>query len=69
MGTATLKTAIAGETGYYGIKGIYSTREGPDLSELIPSVINDVTITKSGSYYVGLSMQQYLIHVWALVRF
>jgi porin len=62
MGTATLQTTIAGETGYYGIKGIYSTREGLDLSELIPSVINDVTITKSGSYYVGLSMHQYLIH-------
>jgi len=62
MGTATLKTTVAGETGYYGIKGTYSTKEGPDLSELIPSVINGVTITKSGSYYVGFSMQQYLVH-------
>lgn len=61
MGTATYKTSLAGMTGYYGVKGIYSTRKGPDLSELIPSAINNVLINKTGSYFVELSMQQYLV--------
>ena len=61
MGTATLRTSIAGLTGSYGVKGVYSTKEGADLSFLIPSAINNVPITKRGPWYVGLSMQQYLI--------
>jgi porin len=62
MGTATLKTELAGRTGYYGIKGIYSTREGADLSQIIPpSGVPRGILTKQGSYYVSLSMQQYLI--------
>jgi len=59
--TATLKTSIAGRTGYYGIKGIYSTREGPDLSHLIPPPGIETIPNEKGSYYVSLSMQQYLI--------
>jgi porin len=61
MGTATYKTSIAGLSGSYGIKGLYSNKTGADLSLLIPSAINNVLFTKSGSWYVGLSMQQYLI--------
>lgn len=61
MGTATYKTSINGLTGTYGIKGLYSTKTGADLSLLIPSAINNVLFTKQGSWYVGLSMQQYLI--------
>lgn len=61
MGTATLKTSIAGLTGTYGLKGIYSTMTGADLSELIPSAINNVTRTKQGSWYGAFSFQQYLI--------
>jgi porin len=61
MGSATLRTtAIAGLTGYYGIKGIYSTREGRDFSELIPPP-GTAPVTKKGSWYVSLSVQQYLI--------
>jgi len=59
LAALTLKTTLAGLPGSYGIKGIYSTREGADLSQLIPSAINDVPNTKHGSWYVGLSMQQY----------
>lgn len=61
MGTATLKTSIAGLSGNYGLKGIYSTKAGPDLSDLVPSAINDVVNNKRGSYFVSFSMQQYLI--------
>jgi porin len=61
MGTATFKTQIAGKTGVYGIKGIYSNKEGPDFSQIVPSLINGVLITKKGSYFVSASMQQYLI--------
>ena len=61
MGTATLKTAVAGRPGYYGIKGIYSTREGADLSQIIPPPGISGVFTKQGSWYVGLSMQQYLV--------
>jgi porin len=61
MGSATRKTEIAGRTGYYGIKGIYSTREGRDLSEIIPPPGTPPS-TEQGSWYVGLSVQQHLIH-------
>lgn len=61
MGTATLKTTFAGPTGYYGIKGVYSTMEGADLSEIIPPPGISRVAPKSGSYFVGVSMQQFLI--------
>lgn len=60
MGTATLKTTIAGLTGYYGLKGIYSTREGRDLSAIIPPPGLPPS-TRQGSWYVGAVWQQYLI--------
>ena len=49
FGSATYKTEILGRTGYYGVKGGYSTKEGPDLSELVPSAINGVVIDKRGA--------------------
>jgi porin len=61
MGTATLATNIAGLTGSYGIKGIYSTQTGPDLSSVIPPPGLTGLLTKQGSYYVGFSFQQFLI--------
>lgn len=61
MGTATFKTTVAGRPGYYGIKGIYSTREVADLSEIIPPPGISGVFTKQGSWFVGLSMQQYLV--------
>lgn len=60
MGTATWRTnAVAGLTGFYGIKGIYSSREGRDLSEIIPPPGTGPG-TKQGSWYLGFSFQQYL---------
>ncbi len=62
MGTATLKTSLAGLSGFYGIKGIYSTKEGTDLSQIIPPPgVPLGFVTKKGSWYVGFSMQQYLV--------
>jgi porin len=60
MGSATLKTEIAGRTGYYGIKGIYSTRAGRDLGEIIPPPGTPPS-TRKGSWYAILLFQQYLI--------
>ena len=60
MGSATLQTTIAGLTGFYGLKGIYSTREGRDFSELIPPP-GAAPATRQGSWYVGFSVQQYLV--------
>ncbi len=59
-GSATLKTSIAGLTGYYGVKGIYSTRRGTDFSEIIqpPGASPG---TKKGSWLVGFSFQQYVV--------
>jgi porin len=59
MGGATLRTSAAGLTGFYGINVRYSTKEGPDFSELFPPP-GTAPSTKKGSYYVALSMQQFL---------
>jgi porin len=59
-GSATLRTSIAGLTGYYGIKGIYSTRRGTDFSEIIVPPGTDPG-TKKGSWLAGFSFQQYLV--------
>ncbi|MDF3936363.1 carbohydrate porin [Pseudomonas citronellolis] len=62
MATATLKTSVAGRSGNYGIKGIYSTRRGPDFSQLVESVTSREPLNeKKGSWYGSLSMQQYLV--------
>jgi porin len=65
MATATLKTAIAGHTGYYGIRGIYSTKESFDLRNLsflklppgTPAEIN----TLSSSWLLSAQFEQYLV--------
>ncbi len=59
-GGATLRTSIAGLTGYYGIKGIYSTRCGTDFSEIIQPP-GATPGTKRGSWLIGFSLQQYLV--------
>jgi porin len=60
MGSATLKTTVAGLTGYYGIVGRYSTKEGRDFNSLLPPP-GTPPGTKNSSYFVSLSMQQYLV--------
>jgi porin len=61
MGAATYRTSIAGLTGVYGVRGIVSNREGPDFSQLIPSILGNATITKKGSWFVSAAMQQFLV--------
>jgi porin len=64
MGAATYRTTIAGRTGFYSVRGVYSTEEGVDLSNidqlLLPPETQDIN-TKQGSWYVGASFQQYLV--------
>jgi porin len=63
MATANWKTSIAGRTGTYAVKGIYSTKSGLDFRNLdqllLPSAARNLTF-KKGSWYVGLSGQQYI---------
>lgn len=60
MGTATYRTEIAGRTGFYGIRGVYSTMKGTDFSDIIqpPGIPPN---TKRGAYYYGFTFQQYLV--------
>lgn len=60
MASATLRTSVGGLPGFYTINGRYSSKTGRDLSELIAPPGTPPS-TKSDAYYVGLSMQQYLI--------
>lgn len=63
MGAATYRTEIRGLAGYYGLKGIYSTKEGVDLRDiqevLLPPEAQTIN-TKDGGWFVGASFQQYL---------
>jgi porin len=59
-GTATLATRVAGRSGFYSIKGIYSTIEGTDFSQIIkpPGLPPG---TKKGSWLLGVSFQQFIV--------
>jgi porin len=63
MGVAALRTAIGGRTGVYGVRGIYSTKEGIDLRDIaglvLPPEAEDIR-TEKGAFYVGLTMRQHL---------
>jgi porin len=63
MANPTLTTSIGGRTGFYSVKGIYSTMKGLNLADIenifLPPEARDIE-AKEGSYYVGLQMQQYL---------
>ena len=63
MGVASLRTAIAGRTGVYGVRGIYSTKEGIDLRDIaglvLPPQAEDIG-TKQGAYYLGFTVDQFL---------
>ena len=59
-GSATLGTSICGLAGYYGVRAVYSNREGTDFSQVIqpPGLVPG---TKKGSWLAGFSVQQYLV--------
>ena len=60
MGGATLRTTVAGLTGFYTVNGRYSTKEGRDFNSLIEPP-GTVPTTKRGSYFVSFAFQQYLV--------
>lgn len=65
--SVTLPTKIGGRSGYYGVRGVYSSQEGLDL-RAIPQLIlpledvgpAEAALTKDGYWYVSFGMQQYL---------
>jgi porin len=66
-GTATLKTSIAGRTGYYGISASYHNAQRPNLGDIVVqgsggvgNEINNNISGRVGAYAVALTMQQYL---------
>lgn len=62
--SATVPTRIYGLPGYYGVRGVYSTAEGLDLSR-IPEFVelppqSQASLDKKGYWYLNASVQQYL---------
>ncbi len=63
----TVPTKVAGLQGFYGVRGVYSTREGLDLTD-IPQLLlppgsggtAEAALTKDGYWYFSASVQQYL---------
>ena len=64
-GSATLSSKPFGLQGFYGIKAMYSTMHGFDLSTtpdlLLPPSSQNVLATRSNPYFIGISIQQYLV--------
>ncbi len=60
-GSATYATQIGGLSGFYTATGMYSTKRGVDLSNLVvPSDVGPEIGRKRGSWLVGAAFQQYL---------
>lgn len=60
-GSATYSTQIAGRSGFYTLTGMYSTKRGADLSNLIVPTEEGLTIGhKKGGWLIGGSFQQYI---------
>lgn len=62
--SVTIPTQIGGLTGYYGVRGVYSSQTGLDLAS-IPQLIqlppqSRTVLTKEGYWYGSVSAQQYL---------
>lgn len=61
--SVTVPTKIAGYSGLYGVRGVYSSKEGLDLADvpqlLLPPEAQG-SLTKEGYWYFSASMQQYL---------
>ncbi|OCP34877.1 carbohydrate porin [Ensifer sp. LC163] len=65
MVSATVPVQISGLSGFYGVKVVYSNKEGIDLADipflLLPSESGQFVGTKKGSWFIGASFQQYLV--------
>ena len=63
--SATLSSRPFGVQGYYGFKAMYSTLRGFDLNTapdlLLPPASQRVLATRSNPYFLGISIQQYLV--------
>lgn len=61
--SVTVPTKIAGLTGFYGARGVYSSKTGLDLAD-IPQLLlppeSQGSLNKQGYWYFSTSMQQYL---------
>ena len=65
--SATLPLQVAGLSGYYGVRGVYSTQEGVDFNA-IPGLLLSSTsqsggqyaLTKKGYWYAAGTVQQFL---------
>jgi porin len=59
----TFPTKFGGLPGYYGLRGVYSSKNGSDLSYVpfnrLPAA-SGLSLTKKGYYYGSASFQQYL---------
>ncbi len=59
----TVPTKFAGLNGYYGMRGIYSSKSGLDLANIPQLIIpsqGDEILSKDGYWYLGWTVQQYL---------
>ena len=63
--SVTLPTQIAGLSGFYGVRGVYSTQEGFDFRDLpalaLPSDSAAALSTKNKYWFSSVSFQQYLM--------
>lgn len=60
-GSATYATQIGGRSGFYTATGLYSTKRGIDLSNLVvPGDLGPEIGRRKGSWLVGAAFQQYL---------
>jgi porin len=65
MLSATVPYRLAGRSGFLGAKVIYSDKEGTDLADVPQLVLPEGSAafvgTKTGSWFLGASFQQYLV--------
>lgn len=65
--SATLPLEVVGLTGYYGLRGVYSTQEGVDFNSIPGLFLSSMgqstgqsALTKKGYWYAAGSMQQFI---------
>ncbi len=65
--SVTLPVKVAGLSGFYGVRGVYSTQEGVDFSAIPGLLLSSAdqstgqsTLTKKGYWYLAGALQQFL---------
>ncbi|WP_077406798.1 carbohydrate porin [Microbulbifer agarilyticus] len=64
--SVTFPVTISGQKAFYGVRGVYSSKQGLDLAT-IPALIDlpeaaESILTKDGYWYLSTRVQQYLYH-------